>query len=308
MIDVRGISKNYGKKEALKDVSFRIETGEIVGFLGRNGAGKTTLMRILSGFISSSSGDAVIDGCPLSGDLRKLHGRIGYLPEHPPLYPEMRVGDYLEYAARLRDIPAKEVKSSVDKVLSDCRINDVRRQIIGTLSKGYKQRVGIAQAVIHDPAVLILDEPTSGLDPVQITHTRELIKDLEGSRTVLISTHILPEIESLVKRVLIIRSGMLVVDENLNRLTDPASGGPRRISLRLKADSGAIQQLFANHPDFQKVFVKSTGETINVELQVLRPQENYNPLLRQLLALPAQVLELREHTLTLEDIFLKLHE
>lgn len=306
MIIVKNIFKRYGKKQALKDVSLRIESGEIVGFLGRNGAGKTSLMRILTGFLSADAGEISINGHVLPRQILKAQSLIGYLPETPPLYPDMRVDDYLMYVARLRDIRGRKVREAVDKVLADCRLMDVRQQIISTLSKGYKQRVGIAQAVIHDPAVLILDEPTSGLDPVQIIHIRELIKNLEGSRTVIVSTHILSEIESLVRRVLIIKEGRLVVDERLERLMDPGTA-QKKLRLKLLADAGMLRRMFDAHPMFKILSLHAVGDRIDLELEVLRPQESYNGLLQELLVLPARIVELREQALNLEEIFLKWH-
>ena len=218
MITVENVTKYFGSFQALKDVSFEINKGEIVGFLGQNGAGKTTLMRILTSYLPASSGTVIIDGDDIAKNSLTIRQKIGYLPETPPLYPNMTVKDYLKFAAEIKDIPVKQQRRQLDKVLEECQIDNVKTKTIATLSKGYKQRVGIAQAIIHEPKLLILDEPTSGLDPIQILQVRNLIKNLRNERTVLLSTHILCEIEQIAQRVLIIKSGQIIVDESLEVL------------------------------------------------------------------------------------------
>ena len=218
MIVAEKVTKYFGGFRALKDISFEIKKGEIVGFLGQNGAGKTTIMRILTSYLPATSGEVFIAGQEVSKNSLAIRKKIGYLPETPPLYSDMTVRGYLKFAAQLKDIPAKLQSVQIDKAMESCNLKHVQYKIIGTLSKGYKQRVGIAQAVINDPEVLILDEPTIGLDPVQIIQVRNLIKSLEYKRTVLISTHILSEIQQIAKRVLIIKSGEVVIDETLENL------------------------------------------------------------------------------------------
>lgn len=218
MIIVKGVTKTFGRITALKNVSFEIEKGEIVGFLGQNGAGKTTLMRILTSYLLPTNGSVSVAGKDALRDPLGVRREIGYLPETPPLYSEMTVKEYLKFAAQLKDVKSKYIRVQVDRALDECRLGQVRRQMIGTLSKGYKQRVGIAQAIVHNPEVLILDEPMNGLDPVQILHVRKLIKNLEQSRTVILSTHNLPEIEQIAKRVLIIKSGEVIADDSLVNL------------------------------------------------------------------------------------------
>ena len=218
MIIAQNISKHFGKIEALKDISFEIGKGEIVGFLGKNGAGKTTLMRILTSYLPPTSGKVLIAGQDIERNPLAIRRKIGYLPENPPLYPNMTVLEYLKFASRLKDIPAKDTRRSIDKVLDDCRLLYVQNRVIEQLSKGYKQRIGIAQAIIHEPEVLILDEPTSGLDPVQIQQVRKLIKDIEHKRTVLLSTHVLSEIELIARRILIINRGELIKDRPMEGL------------------------------------------------------------------------------------------
>lgn len=233
MIIAKNVTKYFGGFQALKDVSFEINKGEIVGFLGQNGAGKTTIMRILTSYLPATSGKVIIAGQEVSKNSLAIRKKIGYLPETPPLYSNMTVKDYLKFAAQLKDIPAKQQPIQIDKALMECSLKSVQYRIIGTLSKGYKQRVGIAQAIINDPEILILDEPTIGLDPVQIIQVRNLIKNLEYKRTVILSTHILSEIQQISKRVLIIKSGEIIIDETLENLLREFKSNLEDIFLRL---------------------------------------------------------------------------
>jgi ABC-2 type transport system ATP-binding protein len=225
MIEARDLSKRYGDLLAVDRVSFSVQPGEVVGFLGPNGAGKTTTMRMLTGFVPPTDGSATIAGHDIFEDPLAARRAVGYLPETPPLYPEMSVEDYVDYVARLKDVPRGTRRAAVDRALARCGLADVRRRVIGALSKGYRQRVGLAQAIVHDPAVLILDEPTVGLDPIQIREIRALIAELaaekqgDRARTVILSTHILPEVEAICRRVLVISRGRKVVDQPLAELT-----------------------------------------------------------------------------------------
>ncbi len=223
MIEVENLTKRYGDFTAVEDLSFRIEKGEIVGFLGPNGAGKTTTMRILTGFLPATSGKVKISGYDIFSDPMNVKKRGGYLPEHPPVYTEMTVEGYLLYVAKIKGVPRKKRKEALARVLDRCGLSDVRTQIIGKLSKGYRQRVGLAQAMIHDPDVLILDEPTIGLDPKQIIEIRQLIKSLAGDHTIILSTHILPEVTMICQRVLIMDRGRIVADDTLEKLTEKES-------------------------------------------------------------------------------------
>lgn len=233
MIIFKNVTKSFGEVQALKGVSFEINKGEIVGFLGQNGAGKTTIMRILTSYLPATSGEVIIDGDEVSRKSLAIRKKIGYLPETPPLYSDMSVRGYLKFAAQLKDVPAKLQSVQIDKSIEDCNLKNVQYKIIGTLSKGYKQRVGIAQAIINDPEVLILDEPTIGLDPVQIIQVRNLIKSLERKRTVIISTHILSEIQQIAQRVLIIKSGEIIIDETLKNLLEKFGANLEDIFLKL---------------------------------------------------------------------------
>ena len=224
MISTKNVTKYFSGFQALKDVSFEINKGEIVGFLGQNGAGKTTLMRILTSYLPATSGEVKIGGNDVAKNSLAVRRKIGYLPETPPLYFNMSVKDYLEFAAQMKDVPGRQQHKQIERVLEECNLGDVKNRTIGNLSKGYRQRVGIAQAIINEPEVLILDEPTSGLDPVQNLQVRKLIKSLRHERTVIISTHILSEIEQIAQRVLIIKSGRIIVDESLELLLKSQSG------------------------------------------------------------------------------------
>jgi len=225
LIQAKSISKRYGEVTAVEGVDFQVGRGEVVGFLGPNGAGKTTTMRILTGFIPPTEGTAVIDGHDIFQDPLAARRSVGYLPETPPLYPEMNVASYLGYVARIKDVPRVRRREAIDRAVERCGLTEVRGRVIGTLSKGFRQRVGLAQAIVHDPPVLILDEPTVGLDPLQIREIRGLIADLAAPKdgavqhTVVLSTHILPEVEAICPRVIIINEGRKVIDAPLAELT-----------------------------------------------------------------------------------------
>jgi ABC-2 type transport system ATP-binding protein len=225
VIEARGLSKRYGDLVAVDDISFSIGRGEVVGFLGPNGAGKTTTMRMLTGFVPPTNGAAEIAGHDIFGEPIAARRAIGYLPESPPLYPEMTVRSYLDYVARIKDVPRKQRREAVDWALTRTALIEVQRQVIGTLSKGFRQRVGLAQAIVHNPPVLILDEPTAGLDPLQIREIRALILELTSAsqgdtqHTVVLSTHIMAEVEAICRRVILISQGRKALDASLEDLT-----------------------------------------------------------------------------------------
>jgi ABC-2 type transport system ATP-binding protein len=219
MIEVRNLTKRYGDLIAVNQVSFTAQKGEIVGFLGPNGAGKTTTMRIITGFLPATSGTVKVDGFDIFDDSHEVRKRIGYLPETPPLYADMTVNSYLEFVGRIKGLSRAALPEAVDRAVQRCGLTEVTRRVLGHLSKGFRQRVGLAQALIHEPNVLVLDEPTIGLDPRQIRDIRSLIKELAGERTVILSTHILPEVVQLCRKVVIINDGRVMVEDQIDHLT-----------------------------------------------------------------------------------------
>lgn len=219
MIQVTGLTKQYGPRKAIDDLNFDVKKGEIVGFLGPNGAGKSTTMKIITGFTPASEGTVVVNGHDVFEEPREVKRAIGYLPENPPIYMEMTVSDYLDFAARLNQVAKEDLKKQIDWAVEKTNLGDVRNRIIGNLSKGYKQRVGIAQALVHNPAVLVLDEPTVGLDPKQIIEIRELIKGLAGNHTIILSSHILPEVTATCGRIIVINRGKIVAEDTIDGLT-----------------------------------------------------------------------------------------
>jgi ABC-2 type transport system ATP-binding protein len=223
MIEVDKLTKTYGHFKAVSEISFSASEGDIVGFLGPNGAGKTTSIRMLSTFLPPSSGTAKIAGFDIVSESDEVRKNIGYLPENPPLYEEMKVTEYLKFVAQIKGVPTKNISSQIDRVLSECYLENVSNKLCRQLSRGYKQRVGLAQAIIHDPKVIILDEPTSGLDPKQIIDIRNTIKSLGKNRTVIFSTHILPEVQAVCNKVVIINRGKVAVSEALEELTKKGS-------------------------------------------------------------------------------------
>jgi ABC-2 type transport system ATP-binding protein len=218
MIEVKDLTKSYGNFVAVKGITFRAESGQILGFLGPNGAGKTTTMRIITGFMPASAGTVVIDGLDIFANSLEARRLIGYLPESPPLYTDMRVDAYLRFVAKLRGVRRAEVEDATDHVIQVCGLTEMARRICGQLSKGYRQRVGLAQALIHNPPVLVLDEPTIGLDPRQIHEIRDLIRGLTAQRTIVLSTHILPEVSQICDRVVIINDGQIALEAQLSEL------------------------------------------------------------------------------------------
>jgi ABC-2 type transport system ATP-binding protein len=227
MIEVSDLTKRYGDITAIDRVSFKVEQGEILGFLGPNGAGKSTTMRLLTGALGASSGRALIDGFEISEKPREAKKRFGYLPEIPPVYPEMTVTSYVEYAAQLHGVDRRQRRAAVARALEQCGLTNVAHRLVGHLSKGYQQRVGLAQALVHEPPVLILDEPTVGLDPNQITEVRKLIKSLGGKHTIILSTHILPEVQMTCQRVVIINKGRIVAQDTYENLSSQVQKNDR---------------------------------------------------------------------------------
>ena len=239
MIEVKNLTKAYGDFVAVNGISFKAERGQILGFLGPNGAGKTTTMRIITGFMPATSGTVVIDGLDIFANSLEARRRIGYLPETPPLYSDMRVESYLRFVAKLRGVKRSAVDEAVAHVVKVCGLTEMAGRICGQLSKGYRQRVGVAQALIHDPPVLVLDEPTIGLDPRQIHEIRELIRGLSGERTIVLSTHILPEVSQICDKVVIINDGRVVLEEQIAEI--PAGTSLEEVFLHAIAREGHVE-------------------------------------------------------------------
>ena len=302
MIEVEQLSKSYGPREAIKGLSFQVEKGEVVGFLGPNGAGKSTTMNILSCIMPASSGTAKICGFDVFEQALEIRKLIGYLPETPPLYADMVVYDYLAFAARLRNVPLKNTQSAVEQVIEKCSLKEVSERIIGRLSKGYQQRVGIAQALVHNPDILILDEPTIGLDPIQIIEIRKLIQELALSHTIILSSHILPEITQICKRVIIISDGKIAAVDSLEALTTRLRKG-ERLLLKVRQSSSQILDKLRGVEKVNAVSEEQPGQFIidcepNADIQDEIAQLSLNN--------KWGIVELKPASMTLEDIFLKL--
>jgi ABC-2 type transport system ATP-binding protein len=311
MIKVEGLTKRYARTVAVDDISFEIEKGQIVGFLGPNGAGKTTTMRVLTCFLPPTAGAANVAGFDVLKNPLEVKKRIGYLPETPPLYPEMEVDEYLTFVGRLKGIRRLELAKRIDEVCERCAIGDVRKKLVGKLSKGYRQRVGLAQAIIHNPEVLVLDEPTAGLDPKQIIETRELIKGLAGDHTIILSTHILPEVEQTCQQVIIIAKGKLVATDSVSNLTNRLRGS-EAVAVEVEARDGVIdpvvvRQRLEQVPGVSRVIVRETREKrLGFEVESLQGRPVRAELARTVVEAGWNLNELRPLALSLEEIFLQL--
>jgi ABC-2 type transport system ATP-binding protein len=300
MIEVKDLTKAYGPRVALDNLTFDVQKGEILGFLGPNGAGKTTTMRILTGFMPPSSGKATVAGFDVFEQSMETRRRIGYLPESVPLYTEMTVWSYLNFMAELRGV--KDREDHVEDVMEAVQITDREDQLIGKLSRGYRQRVGIAQALVHDPEVLILDEPTVGLDPKQIIEVRDLIKSLAGERTVVLSTHILPEVQQICSRVLIINKGRIVAEDTPERLTASLQG-TERVHLQLRQPASDAADQIGKIDRVLSVKSLDGGE---YEIECALGADRREEIARLAVNKGWGLLELRPVRLSLEDVFLQL--
>jgi len=306
LISVENISKRYPTKTAIEGMSFNVEKGEILGFLGPNGAGKTTTMRIITGYMPASSGTVRVDGFDVGDNPLECRRRIGYLPENPPLYTEMSVQSYLRFVAKIKGVPSAKLADEVDRAMDKVNVTDVRERIIAKLSKGYKQRVGIAQALLNDPPVLVLDEPTIGLDPKQIHEVRELIKDLAGKHTVILSTHILPEVEQTCHRVIIIDHGKIVAVDTPQNLRTQGQG-TSRIFVEVEGPSPAIVSTLKALPGVVEVREDSAIDgryRFQVDSDIR--QDIRGEMARAIVTKGWGLLELHSSTMSLEDIFIKL--
>ncbi|CAI6083022.1 Vitamin B12 import ATP-binding protein BtuD [Paenibacillus sp. JJ-100] len=332
MLEVRQVSKVYEGQRGVHELDFTMERGEIVGFLGPNGAGKTTTMRMITGYLHPTAGSVLVDGVSVHDQGRSVRSKIGYLPETPPLYPDMTVQSYLKFVANLRDVPAREIKLRISEMVSRLGLQGREKQLVRGLSKGYKQRLGLAGAIIHKPDLLVLDEPTSGLDPNQIIEIRDLIRELGENHTVLLSTHILPEVSTLCNRMLIINQGRLVLDGSPQDLGS-AMGDRFKVSLEVKATEQQLLEVLTPWEKAQTEVIASastpsasegsTGATINESgrlddaisnapstIQVRLTGETSEDFREELFYLLSgaglPILEMKRENLSLEQIFLKL--
>ncbi len=305
MIKVENLTKKYSGFSAIKNLSFEVAKGEIVGFLGPNGAGKTTTMRILTGFLPATSGRASIAGFDVFSQSLEARKRIGYLPENTPLYHDMRVNEYLRFRANLKGVEGRKLKERVGDVIDLCSLKEKERAIIGTLSKGQRQRVGLADALVHDPELLILDEPTIGLDPNQIRQVRELIKNLANKRTVLISTHILPEVEIMCSRVIVIHQGKIRASDTAeNLLKNHRAAGSMRIEA--KTDGASARDALLGLPGVKDVSEEKDGEFSIFNLRLEANADPAEAVMNLAIFRRWNVRELARRRATLEDVFVEL--
>ena len=307
MIEVQDLTKAFGEKTAVDGITFSVNKGEILGFLGPNGAGKTTTMRVLTGYLPATQGTAKIAGFDVFNDSMEVRRRIGYLPETPPLYFDMTVTSYLEFVARIKNVPAEKRAQSVESAMEMTKIADKRDELIKRLSRGYKQRVGLAQAIVHDPDVIILDEPTVGLDPKQIIEVRHLIKGLAGNHTIILSTHILPEVSMTCDRVIIINNGKIVAVDTPENLTRQLKGG-ERIRVEAQAPEQQLRDALQKIPGAQKVQVESLGSGGRMIALVEAGQgaDLRSQIAAKIVGQGWPLYELRGESVSLEEIFLQL--
>src|SRR5262245_28528863 len=303
MIEVENLTKRYGRTTAVDHVSFRVQKGEILGFLGPNGAGKTTTMRVLTCYLPPTEGSARVAGYDVFEQPLEVKRRVGYLPETPPLYPDMDVVEYLDFCAKIKGVPKAARRARVDDAIGKTRLGEVRHKQTGRLSKGFRQRVGLAQAILHNPDVLILDEPTAGLDPKQIIETRELIKGLGGEHTVVLSTHILPEVSMTCGRVVIINGGRVVAEDTPENLTQRLKGGAS-LKLEVRGDSEAVLRVIGAVPGVLSARARAgAGEVQEVEVDVEPGSDVRADLARAVVQAGLGLLELQRMGMSLEEIF-----
>jgi ABC-2 type transport system ATP-binding protein len=304
IIEINELTKNYGDNPAIKNLSFSIAKGEVVGFLGPNGAGKTTTMKILTGHMAPTEGRVLVSGIDVFEDPVEVKRRIGYLPEIPPLHQEMHVRDYLSYVARLKGVSSRQVKKAVDKVIERVSIKDVQKRLIGNLSKGYQQRVGIAQALVSDPEILVLDEPTVGLDPKQVAEIRQLLKGLSGEHTVILSTHILPEVQAVCERIVIINNGIIVAEDTLAGLNRRLEGS-QCVLVKLQDHSEALISELKGIDGVISVDRMQEADP-HLEIRIEKGQEIQSKLAERIVQAGCGLLEMKTQVMSLEEIFLKV--
>jgi ABC-2 type transport system ATP-binding protein len=306
VIEVRGLTKRYGRTVAVDDLNFEVRKGEILGFLGPNGAGKTTTMRVLTGFLPPTLGQVTVAGYDVMKDPLEVKSRVGYLPETPPLYSDMRVREMLAFAARIKGVPGREINLQLEQAAEKTAVSDVLGKIVGHLSKGYRQRVGLAAALIHDPEVLVLDEPTAGLDPKQIIETRKLIQQLAGEHTIILSTHILPEAANTCNRVMIINAGRLVAEDTPENLTARLQGH-ETMHLLVEGPATEVRDRLSRVDGVRRVSpTPAANGRVELSVEMLPGRDKRKELARAVIESGWGLLELRPVGMSLEEIFLKL--
>lgn len=303
MIEVKDLTKDYGPRRAINKLNFSISKGDVVGFLGPNGAGKSTTMKIITGFMAPSHGSASVAGFDVFENPLEVKKRIGYLPETPPVYGDMYVRDYLRYVAALKQVPKDKIESGVDRAIEKTNLGEVQKRLIQHLSKGFKQRVGIAQAIVSDPEVLILDEPTVGLDPKQVAEIRDLIKVLRGQHTIILSTHILPEVEATCEKVIIINKGEIVAEDSIQNLSTMEKG-QRRLHVRLRKDVDDMKNILSPIREVTGATFGASRKEWSIDLH--GGEEIVENISSLLVTKGFGLLELTPAKRDLEDVFLKL--
>ncbi len=303
MIEVRDLTKNYGPHRAIDNLNFSVRKGEVVGFLGPNGAGKSTTMKIITGYMAPSSGVVKVAGFDVFENPIEVKEKIGYLPEIPPVYFDMYVRDYLTFVANLKKVPRAKVRASVDRALEKTNLGGVANRLIQNLSKGFKQRVGIAQAIVSDPEVLILDEPTVGLDPRQVAEIRQLIKELAGQHTIILSTHVLPEVQATCQRIIIINRGKIIAEDTISGLTQKM-GGTSRVQVRVRRNSEKVQKSLLGVNGVEKV--SPVDENGIFEVSLKSGDDVIEKIAAHIVTEGAGLMQMQPVGSSLEDIFIKL--
>jgi ABC-2 type transport system ATP-binding protein len=305
MIEATDVTHYYGPYPAIQDVNFDVRKGEVLGFLGPNGAGKTTTMRILTGFLPPTSGSVTLDGYDVVEKSLEVRRRVGYLPETVPLYTDMTVANYLKYMGTLRGMPGAKIRSRLDEVIDVCRLGDYRKTHIGKLSKGFRQRVGIAQAILHEPEVLVLDEPTIGIDPIQVVETRRLIQDLGKQQTVVLSSHILPEVSMICSRVLIIHQGRIVAEDTPQNLAQSLQG-VEQLQVEVGGPPAEVLPVLRGVTGVNEVTHRPQQNRNLYMIRFQRGEDLRDEISRSIVSNGWSLLSLQAVGMSLEDIFLRL--
>lgn len=301
MIEVKGLTKTYGDRKAIDDLNFQVQKGEVVGFLGPNGAGKSTTMKIITGYMAPTQGQISVDGYDVFEDPIEVKKRIGYLPEIPPVYGDMRVRNYLKFCAKIKGVPSAQVDQQVESAIEKTNLQEVRSRLIQNLSKGFRQRVGLAQALVSNPDILILDEPTVGLDPTQVVEMRKLIASLRGQHTVILSTHILPEVQANCDRIIIINNGKIVASETLADLAKGQSG-TCRVGIEVARDPDNAKKAIEAIEGVRQVFVN--GKRVDIEMS--HTPETVERVSAGIVQSGSGLLEMKVESSNLEEIFIRL--